>query len=309
MFRLIGGLFRESTKINSFQQWVDVVKENKKVIILTTKYVMFIAGLLSSALKEMGIESKIIRKEPVWGYSDLPHIVISPQVFRKLPKNYIAYQVEQLEASTWFNDEYKRRLEDAIAIFDYSKHNIEFLEKIYLNKRIFFLPISVNRALCNKFDLSFDKKEYDVTFYGGTDTERRKNILKILQKKYNVRVLQKIFGDKLYKELSKSKIVINIHNFDDSLLETTRIFELLSLNNCVIISEKAIDQKEYMYLEKFIEFVEIGDMDGLMAKINYYLCSNDAVKKKISSNESAVSTMTNDAYLISLQKIMDDRIL
>ena len=301
---LISSLFRTNTRINSFQQYLTLVKKKQKIVILATKYVMFIANLLSNALQEIGIKTEIIRKQPLFGYNNLPHIVIAPQSFRKLPKNYIAYQVEQLEASTWFTDEYRRILENSIAIFDYSKRNIEFLEKIYLDKRIFFLPISPTLKLLDKFDIPVDKKEYDITFYGGTDTERRQQILKVLSNKYNLRVLQKTFGNTLYRELSKSKIVINIHNFDDSLLETTRIFELLSLNSSVIISEKAIDQYEHCYLEELVEFVDIGDVSALMSKIDYYLSSTDLVKNKLTINKQIICSMKINDFSENLKTII-----
>ncbi|VTN10213.1 Uncharacterised protein [Raoultella terrigena] len=48
------------------------------------------------------------------------HIVVCPQMFKQLPKHYIAFQMEQSVNSRWFTEEYFARLNNAVAIFDYS---------------------------------------------------------------------------------------------------------------------------------------------------------------------------------------------
>ena len=63
---------------------------------------------------------------PEEGYLDVLYIVICPQMFPVLPGQYIVYQLEQSVSSRWFTDDYLARLENSLAIFDYSLKNIAF---------------------------------------------------------------------------------------------------------------------------------------------------------------------------------------
>ena len=81
------------------------------------------------------------------------------------------------------------------------------------------------------------------------------------------------------KAVQKAKVVVNIHNYDNALLESTRIFECLSAG-CVIVSEDGTDQSEYAHLENIVDFVESNNYEQLKAAISKHVRSNDTMKKR-----------------------------
>ena len=298
MIRKIASFFRRDIKMNNLKEYLEAVRSKRRIIILSTRACMYIAQLLSYMLRTLGIKTKIIRKEPIVGFGDEPYIVIAAQTYKRLPLNYIAVQAEQLESSKWFTDSYYQRLDEAVAIFDYSKKNIEYLYKYFKKKPIYFSPITINPEY-KKYTLNTQntEKQYDIVFYGSMDSDRRQHIIGLLAKKYKLKIINRLFGEELYKELAKGKIVINIHYYHNALLETTRIFELLSLNYNIIISEKGIDQEEHTRLEELVDFIDIGDIDEMVRKIDYYLLSDDIIHKKLENNRKIISELKENETL------------
>lgn len=252
--------------------------DKKRVIILTTPHCLFIARLLQDKLKKVGIVSEIIQHKPKEGFSKNLHIVICPQIFEDLPPYYIAYQMEQSVSSRWFDEKYFKRLQRAIAVLDYSIENIKFLlGKGFSYKQLFFLPIfSAN------FTDSQDEYMYDVLFYGDINNERRKSVLEKLKKKYKVKIISNLFGEELYKEIKRAKVILNLHYYEGALLESTRIFEVLSLGK-IIISERGSDQEEYAYLDGIVEFVDVGDYEAIDNAISKW-SDPERIKEKVKDN-------------------------
>merc|ERR1711871_692023 len=87
------------------------------------------------------------------------------------------------------------------------------------------------------------EKPIDILFLG-TLNKRRENIIKKLQmnKNYIIEVGNyNIWNDKRDYLVNKSKIVLNIHFYENAILETTRISYLLA-NKAFIISEFGRDK-------------------------------------------------------------------
>ncbi len=257
------------------------ISDCDNVGILTTQHCRFIAELIQENLKLIGINSYIIYDEPENGFEIEPYFVICPQMFEKLPDIYIAFQMEQSVSNRWFTNKYITVLKQAVAIFDYSTINILFLRnlKIPYNK-IFYLPVDVGKCMHSKCN-----KEYDVLFYGDDHCLRRHNILTQLQQQFHVKIVNNLFGDQLVNELSKAKVILNIHYYDNALLETPRIFECLSKLDCIIISEKSVDSDEHEDLSDLVEFVDVNDIQGMIKKILYYLDTNNWERKILENNE------------------------
>lgn len=281
-------IYKETSGSKSLNYGLWDYKINKQLVILTTKHCLFIANLMKKCCKQAGLNAEVIIEKPQEGYKDLPHIVICPQMFKELPKLYVAFQMEQTVSSRWFTDEYYKKLKDSAAVFDYSLHNIAFLTKKSFDlKKLYYMPISYDKDMYRRYTNT--DKQYDVLFYGDDSCLRRKAILESLSKQFDVKVINNLFGDDLYKELSKAKIIVNLHYYEGALLETTRIYECLSLNTAVIISEKSVDQNEHKDLEKLVDFVEIGDTNSLTKRIGYYLSNDENINKKLLSNKNILA--------------------
>ncbi len=235
--------------------------------ILATKHTLFVGKLIEHNLRQLGFENIFLLTEEPDDYLDVIYIVICPQMFKKLPGIYISFQMEQSVSSRWFTKDYFRILENSFAIMDYSMVNIKYLQEHNLAyKQMFWTPISNYNELYEKNKNLQKEKKYDVVFYGDINNERRKRILKAISEKFSVLVLSEVFGNELYLKLNQAKVVVNIHYYEGALLETTRIFECLSMG-LQIVSEKSADFEEHIYLEDYVYFCEIGDVDELLISI------------------------------------------
>lgn len=263
----------------------------KEVGILTTRHCCYIARLLQHSLKQAGIASFIIFEEPLKGYRRMPHFVICPQMFKRLPDLYIAVQMEQSVSSRWFNRKYLEILEHSFAVLDYSLLNIEFLQKKGLSmKQLYYMPIDF---LPGEVAKEPEEKLYDVLFYGDVNNERRKRFIAEIEKHYQVKVINNLFGEELYAELRRARIVLNIHYYENALLETTRIYECLSLKSCLVISEKSQDLPEYEGLEELVDFVDIDDTAQMISRIDFWLKDLPALERKLAQNAELLAKREN----------------
>lgn len=261
--------------------------------ILTTKHCIFVAELIKRNLEKAGFPAGIIFEAPVTGFGPSLHFVICPQIFTTLPGTYIAFQMEQSVSSRWFDENYLRILENSYAILDYSTINIQFLQDKGLSlKQINYAPISYIPEYTTTTQTQ-TQKEYDVLFYGDANNERRREYLAAIQKKYKTKLIGNVFGEELYEEISKAKIIVNIHYYEGALLETTRIYECLS-RDALIVSESSSDIAEHKNLENIIDFTEIGDIDEMMSRIDYWLSKDTLREEKIASNRKALLAAPND---------------
>ena len=257
------------------------LKSSKMVYVLTEKHCDFIAKLIETNLNKIGLACEIVYEMPVKGFDEGLYFVICPQSFKSLPKLFVAFQVEQLHCSNWFNAKYLRKLKKAIAIFDYSLLNINFLAKNGIApNRLFYMPISYDKIP----KPNYNEKKYDVLFYGATECQRRKDILSKIGECYKVKIINNMYGHEILEEIAKAKIVLNIHFYEDALLETTRISECLTLNSGVIISEKSKDLSANNYFTKVVDFVEVNDVEMMKKKIAYWLDNEEKIREKLYQN-------------------------
>lgn len=153
------------------------------------------------------------------------------------PPNFIVYQLEQTAVrKSKICLEYLQILERAKFIWDYSEENIRFFNHSSLITRlvehvpIFYSPILEKCSLKTE-------KDIDVLFFG-SKCARRENIYSLLEKT-DLRVQfhwNSIWGNDRDQLISRSKIVLNLHYYDNAILETPRITYLLA-NRATVISE------------------------------------------------------------------------
>ena len=209
----------------------------------------------------------------------------------ELPCNYIAYQLEQSknsdnnnkdentngETKSWFNDEYIRRLRNALEIWDYSMQNIMNITNLFKKKGlkmpkiryvpITYLPIFYTAEIANATNVT---KDIDVLFYGSIN-DRREKIIADLQKadsKLNIYFGgYNLWGKDRDDLIKRSKIVLNIHFYADPILETTRLAPLVS-QEAFVISEPSSDR----LLDKFwSSMVTFCTYDKIVDKVLSFL--------------------------------------
>lgn len=244
----------------------------QRFTILCPKYLQFLGKLIQNHLSELGILSNIIGSEPKTGFSNNQvYIVLFPQHFKVLPPYYLVFQLEQLAISDRFRREsYLSLLKNAIAVMEYSQKNFEYLQSHGI-KNCFYVPIF------SKVQRSPNHEPlYDVLFYGSTSSEHRQEFLNKLKKDFNIHIAKSICGEQTIEAIHNSKVIVNLHNYDNALLESTRIFECLSAG-AVIVSEDGNDQNECDYLSDFVDFVKSNNYDQLKSRISERL-NNDNYK-------------------------------
>ncbi|MCR3958680.1 glycosyltransferase family 25 protein [Aeromonas veronii] len=251
-------------------------KETAELVILTTTHCGYLAELMCASLQKVNINAMVQYQQPEDGYLDVLHIVICPQMFDVLPGQYIAYQLEQSVSSRWFTEDYLARLQNAIAVFDYSLKNIAFLQEKGLSYRqIYHLPVGfLPRELANPVP-----ETVDVLFYGDINNDRRRAYITELKKHFSVKIINDLFGDALYAEMAKAKVIVNIHYYEGALLETTRIYECLSQNK-IIVSEESADMDEYSELLPLVDFVPVNDIQAMVEKVEHWVSSDVARKER-----------------------------
>jgi len=241
----------------------------KPVHIITPPHTLFIAKLIASSLRAHGFEPRISSAfDPARACA--LYIVLCPQILPQLPpaESTIIFQLEQSIHSRWFTPEYLEMLRTCRFILEYKMDNIDFLVEQGIERdKIFYLPLGGSADNAPERT----NKEYDFLFYGDSlSSERRRTFLDALSAKYQVKICNDTFGDDVYALIRKSRCVVNIHYYERALLETPRIFEVLSLG-VPVLSESSSDLGQYPELAQAVLFFEYGCVEDMLEKAGMML--------------------------------------
>lgn len=289
------------------------------------QYGTYLAKSISHILNKLNIKNKVIdhlTQNDIDQNINKPNeyfLILFYNVLTITPtKNkYILYQLEQVNQSKWINENYLNGIKNSIITIDYSKENIRALLKINdnLKNKIYYQPLPLNYSkyiyhYTNLFnDINLNENEYDILFFGNFNI-RRDNILNYLKDRYNIKIVDKVFGVELNNLIKKSRIIINIHYYYNAILEIYRINEILEYNK-IIISELPIssDYENKKLYEKNIIFIDeikddLSNIDNLCDKINYLLDNNNYCNF-IQNNLNSINyiyNFTNNLFINNLKK-------
>ncbi|PTE16378.1 methyltransferase domain-containing protein [Pseudogemmobacter blasticus] len=242
----------------------------RTVHVVTTPHTEFIGEGLAAALRNTRLTVTRSTEMPAAFDHDL-YIVVAPQMFATLPPpdKLIAVQVEQVRASRWVDESYLARLQNSLAILDYSRDNIDALIKRGIpSKQIYYMPIRPLR----REGQPRTERDIDVLFYGAIGSDRRGQYINALAKRVNLRVESDTFGPALRSLLDRTKIVVNVHFYENALLETTRIGEALS-HGAHVVSEDAIDQTDHTSYGETVDFVPRNEVETFVQRVEAALAS------------------------------------
>lgn len=287
----------------------DVIREHLpfrlgvEINVLTPIHTLYIARQLVLVFESMGKAAQITLVKPGVGWGSGSWIVICPQAYEELPPKYVAYQLEQSGSSKHFTEEYFRRLRCAVAVWDYSSCNVDFLKRNGIDSdRVRHVPVTFS---IKPEPLSPRQHDYDVAFYGDVNNPRRKKILSHLNERFNLKVVSGLYGPQLYAQLERARCVINIHYYEDALFETTRVFECLSRNICVV-SEASRDQDDYQWLDGVVDFVPVDDLDAMVAAIRKYVEGGDGYCFERSKNSNKILMARENELLLMAPDLLSD---
>ena len=72
------------------------------------------------------------------------------------------------------------------------------------------------------------------------------------------------------------------------LLETTRVWECLSLGK-LVVSERSTDMEDHGELDGLVDFVDIDDIAGMVGRVRYWLGHPSDREERVRSNQAAIA--------------------
>ena len=182
-------------------------------------------------------------------YDERMYIIFTINKIEKLPKNYIVYNFEQLVTVRDWSESFFNKCSKAKLILDYSLENI----KIFKNNGLEAIHFPYGWTPFHEYIGSVNNKDIDIIFLG-SKSERRDRILNIYGGSIYYR--DSIFGEQYDEIVNRSKISLNIHNYDGrSILEVARIVPLVS-RGVLVVSERSDDKYYDDKMEGIIIYID-----------------------------------------------------
>lgn len=223
-----------------------------KVTILTLDDLKTTAAMIAYHVKKMGL-TPIISKE--MNDEDTLYITLNNLSIKKnkcLP--FVFYQIEQSNNKCFDTREYIEDMDSSLQIWEcFESVKPKYSECVTRPIRTLALPFAPIFTTKNV------KKEYDIIFFG-TINRRRKILLNILSRNFNLKILEGVYGNERDKEIQKAKFIINLHYYDNAELEIDRV-NIGILNGVRTLSECTNSTISNRYT-KFIKFFAIADTIG-----------------------------------------------
>ena len=170
------------------------------------------------------------------------------------PNKYCLYQLEQLNDKNETTANVKTNFESPLTValimgslvsYDYSAINLKYYPASLLPKVCVLPPPVYIMSPISGFALTGNNHvayKSDILFYGGMNP-RRERILSLiidpLQKiyGYKVMILNHVFGEELLNYIFNTRVVLNIHYYPNSILETDRMHVALQFDHVKMVSE------------------------------------------------------------------------
>jgi hypothetical protein len=150
---------------------------------------------------------------------------------------YVVFQMEALNERAGFAPDralYLQFLTQALQVWDYAPENLPFLEA-HGCRSTQYVPLGYSKRL--ERIVHAPLKDIDVLFYG-TGTPRRQHVVETLRDRGAGIETVTGYGPRRDEAIARSKIVLNLHQFETTQLEQVRLSYLLN-NRCFVVSESA----------------------------------------------------------------------
>jgi hypothetical protein len=150
---------------------------------------------------------------------------------------WIPYQLEQLAAhEQTLTPHWLQLLSHAPEIWDFDPGNVAYLQSRGLGP-VKLVPLGFHAGLKTIKSIPPGDREIDVLFYG-TLGMRREPILTAVSKRCRLATVFGVYGPVRDELIRRSRIILNIHNYDAAMFEQLRISYLLN-NGCCVVSESS----------------------------------------------------------------------
>ena len=226
-----------------------------EITIVTPQTMIYISRIFKKRFQEKNIKCNIVSSKNFTLSSYNKILLQNPnhyyfiyclffiQDIENLPAGrYIIYQLEQ-HTDDKINPYYRKLLpilqsiyQKSFLYFDYNTQNIVLLrQKLGFIPKLLKIPFTLENNSITKYQNT--KKEYDIVFIGLLNHRRRK-ILNYLKKYFSVGIPSVgIYEKELIDFVCKGKILLNIHFYNNAILERPRLNEMIPIG-IPIVSEK-----------------------------------------------------------------------
>jgi hypothetical protein len=286
------------------------------MIIINSKHIIFknITNSIYLFLREHNIETQLSNNID-YSNKNLYIFIGINKLIKKYPENYIIYQFEQAnsyflnydgekEYNYIFNENYIQILKNAIQVWDYSIQNKEWLSDNIKIKNILHVPVCFDSNITN-YKSNTIEKDIDILFYGSLN-KKRKNILNKLQK-LNTNLIIVIKNNDCWEEdllniILRSKIILNIHYYENAILEMHRLSYLFNTKS-FIISENVSDKNQ---MEIFKNSLIFCNYDDIIDTCIYWLSKDHKKEKDCISYHGYVFFKIHYKYELYLNNFIED---
>jgi hypothetical protein len=269
----------------------------KTLYIISTNYTLLFAQRLRDYLKTFDIRCVI--------YSNIYHsLILKAQKDKNLyllfvgtitllneninhlpPNKYIIYQIEQLNQNKFYYNSLSQNMINLMltsyAIYDYSIVNLDYYPafmRSIVKIVIPYIPYNPYNFQILENDLREDNKK-NILFIG-TLNERRTNILNNLKNHivsqnldYNLIIFQKLFNNELKELLKTCSYVLNLHYYDNAILEVFRFEDVIPYNVKILSEEPGNKTEDYLIniyqKNNFVDFFPVIEENNDFNNIQY----------------------------------------
>lgn len=266
----------------------------KKIIIITTKFIQSIGDYFKIIFEKRGIRCKIKYSLDIsdclktHDMTDTLFIIMfNNSSHFLLPNKFIFYQIEQLGSVFLTDSRFVSRLKYSCLkseeVWEHTNLTSHIYSKYCWNKLKYIpMPFVLNKELGFN-DLNWDNLKYDIFFYGNKNT-RREKILNELSKYFKIKIGWGIYGEKKIDYILRSKIILNVHYYEEAGLETCRFNEILNYNKVIISENSLLDKQNIDLYRNIVVMVDnidenLSNIDKLIEYIKYFLIYDNYLKK------------------------------
>ena len=273
------------------------IENIKTLYIISTNYTLLFAQKLREYLKTFDIRCVI--------YTNIYHsLIIKAQKDKNLyllfvgtitllneninylpPNKYIIYQIEQLNQNKYYYNKLNQNMINLMltsyAIYDYSIVNLDYYPAFMRTIVKIVIPYIPYNPY--KFEILENKTREDNKkniLFIGTLNERRTNILNNLKNyivsqnlDYNLIIFQKLFNNELKELFETCSYVLNLHYYDNAILEVFRFEDVIPYNVKILSEEPGNKTEDYLIniyqKNNFVDFFPVIEENNEFNNIQY----------------------------------------
>jgi SAM-dependent methyltransferase len=180
----------------------------------------------------------------------------------RLEDGSIIFNVENM-SSPFISDSYRELLRKFV-VWDFSEANAISLSKQIARPvyyvRMFYVESLSRINSCLEMDI-------DVLFYGSFNARRQKILGELRARGLRIEAVFGVYGTLLDQLIARSKVVVNIHFYDNGHLEMIRIFDLLANGRAVVTEANAGEHVDADLAGAFVAVPYEGLVDATEALV------------------------------------------